>query len=151
MGEPRLTLDERAALATAPRKPDYLTPEQRRFDDERRRAARGNAWMAVPALAPAAAVAAVEGLPLIAGVVRGLASRWRVNRAARAVDDVFGQGSVVKATRRNFVARSQDGSIQLRMDLQGHGPYKPHFHLENGPVKGRASDLLGKHMFYFKK
>jgi hypothetical protein len=66
MGEPRLTMDERAALAAAPRKPDYLTPEQRRFDDERRRAARENAWMAVPALAPAAAVAAAEGVPLAA-------------------------------------------------------------------------------------
>lgn len=66
MGQARLMLEERAALAAAPRKTDYLTPEQRRFDDERRRVSKENAWMAVPALAPAAAVAAAQGVPLAA-------------------------------------------------------------------------------------
>lgn len=69
-GSAILTLQDQADLARAPRKGDYLTPRQRAFDDERRRASRENAWMAVPALAPAAAIAAVEGVPLaIAGAV----------------------------------------------------------------------------------
>ncbi len=84
-------------------------------------------------------------------MVRGLASRVRINRAARAVEDVFGRGEVIKSTPRNFVARSQDGSAQLRMDLKGHKAYEPHFHLESAPLKGGPSDLLDKHMFFFKK
>lgn len=53
-------LGDRVELASAPRKGDYLTSEQRAFDDKRRRVSRDNAWMAIPALAPAVAVAAVE-------------------------------------------------------------------------------------------
>ena len=146
-----LTPGDRVMLAQAPRKRGYLTPEQQAFDDERRRVSRENAWMAIPALAPAAAVAAMEGVPAVAGMVRGLASRARINRAARAVEDVFGRGEVIKSTPRNFVARSQDGSAQLRMDLKGHKAYEPHFHLESAPLKGGPSDLLDKHMFFFKK
>ena len=59
-----LTLKDQAALAQAPRKGDCLTPEQRAFDNERRRVSRQNAWMAIPALAPAAAVGAAQGVPL---------------------------------------------------------------------------------------
>jgi len=145
-----LTLGDRVVLASAPRKGDYLTPEQRAFDDERRRVSRDNAWMAIPALAPAAAVAAAEGVPMIAGAIRGLASRSRINRAARAVEDVFGKGRVLERTEKKFRAQTPDGEAQLRMDLDGHG-YKPHFHLERVPPRGQPSDLLNQHMFFFRK
>lgn len=68
-----LTLGDRVALAKAPRKRDYLTPEQRAFENERRRVAGENAWMAVPALTPAAAVALAEGVPLAASAAANAA------------------------------------------------------------------------------
>lgn len=68
-----LTLGDRVVLAGAPRKRDYLTSEQRAFDDERRRVSRDNAWMAIPALAPAVAVAAVEGVPFVASAAANAA------------------------------------------------------------------------------
>lgn len=145
-----LTLKDQAALAQAPRKGDYLTPEQRAFDNERRRVSRQNAWMAIPALAPAAAVAAAGGVPIATGLVRGFASRARVKQAARAIEDVFGDGRVLERTEKKFRAQTPDGRTQLRMDLDGHG-YKPHFHLERVAPKGPPSDLLDQHMFFFRK
>lgn len=73
--QPRLTPQEAAALAQAPRVGDYLTPDQRKFKTERDRIAAQNAWMALPALAPAAAPLLINGVPF-AGAAAANAARF---------------------------------------------------------------------------
>ena len=122
-----LTPQDQAVLARAPRKGDYLTPRQRAFDEERRRVSRENAWMAVPALAPAAAIAAVVSVPLaVAGAVN----------AAR------------------FIAEGREFKLgpNLRIapfgNRTGHasGRY-PHYHRRGAPIDGKTppGQGIGRH------
>jgi hypothetical protein len=50
------------------------------------------------------------------------------------------------------VVQSKDGLRQFRMDLEGHGPYSPHGHLEmRGSTTSRFKDAPGvPHHLYFK-
>jgi hypothetical protein len=65
----------------------------------------------------------------------------------------LGEGSVVKrADGRGIVIQSKDGLRQFRMDLEGHGPYAPHGHLEmRGSTTGKFKDAPGvPHHLYFQ-
>ena len=74
-----------------------------------------------------------------------------VEEAGAAARGWLGEGAVVKPSRTSSVFQSQDGLRQLRLDLQGHGPFPPHGHLEVwDPAFGRFVDAPGvPHHLYF--
>jgi len=76
-----------------------------------------------------------------------------VEEVGAGVRQWLGEGSVVKRTDgRGIVVQSKDGLRQFRMDLEGHGPYPPHGHLEmRGSTTGKFKDAPGvPHHLYFQ-
>jgi hypothetical protein len=63
----------------------------------------------------------------------------------------LGPNAVNKQAPTSFVLQSEDGLRQLRLDLNGHGAYPPHAHLQvRASPTGKFVDTPGTpHHIYF--
>jgi hypothetical protein len=95
---------------------------------------------------------AMEAATLLVGLARGLATTYRIRRAAKAIEDYLGG-----KPDRAFPNPAGDivimrGDKKIRFDINNYHPHhEPHFHIQRLTKNGNWKPAGRQHIYPFKK